>query len=62
MYYFKQTRRDIRTRKTWINIIASFTKADDNPDDRKRIIYNSNISTQEVDKRTETRLENKIKK
>jgi predicted transcriptional regulator len=62
MYYLKQIRRDIHNRKTGINIIASLTKADDNPEDRKRIIYNSNISTQEVIKRIETRLENKIKK
>jgi predicted transcriptional regulator len=43
-----KTGNDIRNRKTGINIIANLPKADDNPEERKRIIYNSNISTQEL--------------
>jgi hypothetical protein len=57
-----KTGNDIRNRKTGINIITRLSKADDNPEERKRIIYNSNLSTQELIKRDEARFENKIKK
>jgi hypothetical protein len=57
-----KTESDICNRKTGINIIASLTKASDNPEERKRIIYNNDISTQELVNRAEARLENKIKK
>jgi hypothetical protein len=57
-----KTRSDIFNWKTEVNIFASLAKADDNPEERKRIIYNRNISTQELVKMAESRLENQIKK
>jgi hypothetical protein len=52
-----KTRSDIRNRKTRINIIASLPKADDNPEERKRIVSNIKLSTQELVKRAQAMLE-----
>jgi predicted transcriptional regulator len=57
-----KTGSDVLNPKTRINIIASLHKADDNPEEIKRIIYNSNLSTQKLVKRTKARLKDKIKK